>query len=335
MPQPNKKRIIWDLTYACPLRCIHCYSESGRRENDTIKLDIMHRIADIIVSAKPERISISGGEPLTVPWWREALKIFSDAKIPTTVFTSGWLMTEEIADDLNDLAGSVAVSIDGASAKTHDLVRGRPGSFVKTNETLSILQMIKTKRLEKGKPTCTFGVDFTVTKASLRETQDFVEQFSTKFPEMDFIRFGAVVPEGLAQEEKFAKTHLLSKTEIDELSNSAGRLKECCSSKAKISVTDAQYFLPTSSLSDHGEMIAHIEPDGQLRAFTTYEAKVGNILDEDFDKLWEKAIAWRSQPDVRMLRDSIRSVDDWARVTRILDRTYGSASDRIRIANRR
>ncbi len=23
--------VNWDLTYACPLRCIHCYSESGRR----------------------------------------------------------------------------------------------------------------------------------------------------------------------------------------------------------------------------------------------------------------------------------------------------------------
>jgi hypothetical protein len=102
----------------------------------------------------------------------------------------------------------------------------------------------------------------------------------------------------------------------------------------EVSVTDVRSFLPTSPLSVEGEGIGQIEPDGQLRAFACYEAKIGNVLDEPIDVLWERAIAWRNSPFVRAQTSSIHNLTDWARAARALDRRYGSEADKVRIANR-
>ena len=80
--------------------------------------------------------------------------------------------------------------------------------------------------------------------------------------------------------------------------------------------------------------IAHIEPDGALRAFPIYEAKVGNVLEEPLEVLWTRAMDWRSDQFVSAQMGSIRTMADWARVTRTLDRRYGSVEDRERIARR-
>ena len=33
--------VLWEITYACPLRCTHCYTESGRRPSRQLSLDQM------------------------------------------------------------------------------------------------------------------------------------------------------------------------------------------------------------------------------------------------------------------------------------------------------
>lgn len=82
-------KFIWDITYACPLQCIHCYTESGRRPARALDRDAAMRVVDVILRAQPQKISISGGEPLSVRWSLEAMKRLHDAGIAVTLFTSG------------------------------------------------------------------------------------------------------------------------------------------------------------------------------------------------------------------------------------------------------
>jgi hypothetical protein len=152
---------------------------------------------------------------------------------------------------------------------------------------------------------------------------------------MDFIRFGAVVPSGLAAEEDFAERELLNYEELVQVANSQSRLASSVKGNAEVSVTDVRYFLPDTSLSAMSEGIALVEADGQMRAFPIYEAKVGSVLEEPLDVLWSRVLAWRQEPFVVEQLRSIRSVADWARVARTLDRRYGSADDKARIARRR
>lgn len=328
------ERVVWDLTYACPLRCLHCLSESGRRPASMLRREDALKVADVIIGARPKRLSIGGGEPLLAPWWEEATRRITAAGIPTTIFTSGWLMNEAIARRLAGSATGVAVSVDGPGAEVHDVIRGRAGSFEKSMASLEHLNRVKRERRESGESCYRLGVEYTVTRSGWEGKEGFVEDITTRFPEVDYITFGAVIPEGLAQEEKFAARELLSDEQLVMLSESEAGLASYARSAAHVSVTDARLFLPMSPLSAEGETIAHIEASGQLRAVTNYEAKVGSVLEEPLDVLWRRALAWRNDPFVAQQRNSIRNLDDWARVTRLLDRRYGSAADKLRIARR-
>ncbi|AJT65135.3 hypothetical protein T261_3466 [Streptomyces lydicus] len=292
------------------------------------------KVADVIIAARPKRLSIGGGEPLLAPWWEEATRRLTAAGVPTTIFTSGWLMNDAIARRLSGSVTGVAVSVDGASDEVHDLIRGRAGSFQKSMASLEHLNRVKQERRQRGENCYRLGVEYTVTRSGWEGKERFVEEITSRFPEVDYLTFGAVIPEGLAQEEKFASRELLSDEQLVELSASEAELASHAKSDAHVSVTDARLFLPTSPLSAEGETIAHIEASGQLRAVTNYEAKVGSVLEEPLDVLWRRALDWRNDPFVAQQRNSIRNLDDWARVTRLLDRRYGSAADKLRIARR-
>jgi MoaA/NifB/PqqE/SkfB family radical SAM enzyme len=328
---PLIERFIWDLTYACPLRCVHCYSESGRRPARTLRREEMLRVVEVIAGAQPKRISFSGGEPLIARWWADAARRLGTAGVPVTVFTSGWLVDERRSTELVSSVASVAVSVDGPTEHVHDAIRGRRGSFARAMAALEALE--RAKRTNRAR-TCTVGIDYTVTRSGLEGLDRFVVDMTKRFPDLDFVRFGAVVPEGLAQEEGFVARELLSDDELIALGESEVQLASHARNHATVSVTDARYFLPSSPLSAASASIAHIEPDGELRAFTTYEAKVGNVLRESLDVLWRRALAWRQQPFVKQQLASVRTLDDWARATRALDRRYGSEADRARIARR-
>jgi MoaA/NifB/PqqE/SkfB family radical SAM enzyme len=330
------EKFIWDLTYACPLRCMHCYSESGRRAGRMLQRTDAMRVVDVILSAKPERVSISGGEPLNVPWCTEAVRRMHEAGILVTLFTSGWAMTDLLANELASSVTNVAVSIDGVDAQIHDHIRGKSGSFERVMATVDLLQRVKGECRKGGQKYYSLGIDYTLTQSGAKpaDLERFVEKVTSQFPDLDFIRFGAVIPVGLAAEQGFEAAQLLTVEELVNIVGAENRLAECARNGAKVSVTDVRYFLPQPGTSATDVKIAQIEPDGALRAFPIYEAKVGNLLEESLEVLWSRALAWRSDPFVAAQMNSIRTMADWARATRTLDRRYGSVEDKARIAQR-
>jgi MoaA/NifB/PqqE/SkfB family radical SAM enzyme len=251
-----------------------------------------------------------------------------------SLFTSGWTMDESIAHELARAVTTVVVSIDGATEATHDAIRQRRGSFRNAMESLGLLARVKRERSARGEACYTLGTDYTVVRSNLTETESFVENVTKRFPGLDLLRFGMAVPEGPAADEDFAASELLTEEEMLSLLDSEARLVALAQNGVRVSVTDMRYYIPYSPYGGPGATIAHLEPDGQLRAFGVYEAKVGNVLEEPFDILWSRALAWRSDPFVAEQIKSIRTTHDWARVARVLDRRFGSDDDKARIVLR-
>lgn len=333
--EPEKVgRFCWNPTYACPLRCIHCYTESGRRRAQMLPRQEMRRVVEAIIDAGPRRVSVGGGEPLLVPWWEEMVGLFRSAGIPVTFYTSGWLLSEETAEKLNNAVAATAVSIDGPNAQVHDLVRGRAGSFDRAMAALERLTRIKREHAARGESYCHVSIDYTVTRTGLPGIGDFVAEASARLPGLDHMIFGAAMPIGIAQETGFVERELLHDDENVALVESEPALAARAQNGVSVSVTDARFFLPNSPLYDRGAEIATIEPDGSLRAHGAYEAKVGNLLDDPVDVLWHRALEWRNDPFVVEQTHSIHSMTDWARASRALDRRYGSEADKARIARR-
>lgn len=331
---PSITSIVWDLTYLCPLRCSHCYSESGRRSNGGLSRFDMLRVLDELKSTKATHASLSGGEPLLVPWWDEIATELQKANIKVTLFTSGWHVVGSIAEQLADSVNEVAVSIDGVSAEVHDSIRGRRESFSRAMRALEILCEVKQRRTALGLSVYQLAIDYTVTRSGRCGLSRFVQEVSNKFPLLDSIRFGAVIPEGLAQEEAFVERELLTNSEADELLLAEQTLRSVALNDVQVSVTDSRFLMNALEYPTAGQGMAHIEPDGSLRAFTCYEAKVGSILDFSLDDLWQRALEWRQLPFVTEHLGSLRSYHEWAAATRALDRRFGSTDDRRRIAAR-
>jgi len=253
-----------------------------------------------------------------------------------TLFTSGWVISDGVAVELASAVANVAVSVDGADPMIHDLIRARPGSFDRAMAALEVLQRVKQQRRMAGQACYSLGIDYTLTRSGARvaDLERLVEDVTSRFPGLDFIRFGAAIPVGIAAEGDFEAAELLTVEDMVNLLDARGRLALCARNGAEVSVTDVRYFLPRAGSSATDVNIAQIEPDGALRAFPIYEAKVGNVLEEPLDVLWTRAMAWRSDPFVAGQMGSIQTMADWARVTRTLDRRYGSAADRERMARR-
>src|SRR5262249_22951055 len=157
-----------------------------------------------------------------------------------TLFTSGWLMDNDTARQLAASVAGICVSVDGVTEQVHDAIRGRRGSFRNAMATLRVLDGFKRERVRRGwgrgknpglrsrprafsegkrglfeSETCyNLGIDYTVTRSNQDGTERFVEEMTSRFPSVDFIRFGAVVPEGLAQEEDFVRRELLTMEEL-------------------------------------------------------------------------------------------------------------------------
>ena len=331
--KPRLGRVIWDLTYACPLRCIHCYSESGRRKSEMLDESTALRLAHKLADAGPTRISFGGGEPLMAKWWHKVADVFHSKGINTAVFTGGWLLDLELATKLVTSVDNVSVSIDGPSAAVHDLIRGRDGSFDRALRAVEFLL----KARESTRARCEIAIEFTATRRALPGFEEFLSGLLRQFINLDYVRVGAVIPEGLASEPEFCAVHLLREHEIEQLHDICDRVaKKHATIHTQIQFTDVREFLPSESGDDADSdgLIFHIEPSGQVRAMTNYEAKVGNALTQSIDELVHGIWKWRTNADVLSRFKQASSFAKWGEVTRRIDLDYGSPADKIRILKR-
>jgi MoaA/NifB/PqqE/SkfB family radical SAM enzyme len=326
--------VIWDITYTCPLRCVHCYSESGRRPSRQLSPADILRVADVIIGMDVKAVFLSGGEPMAVKGLNAAIERWSEARIAVYLFTSGWFLDAERAAELAPLLNATHVSVDGATADVHDRIRQRPGSFERAMQALTVLDELSRVRREAGK-SLQFGIDCTLIQSNFQQLDQMIEEFSARFPGLSFMNFGAAVPSGIASEPSFAEHELLTEKQLAVLRR--GRSAGAANPKLLISLSDQRH------LQMHPDEVANgtanvdtllIEPDGHARAMSMYEGTVGNLLVDPPDEIWERAQARWHDPFVVEQLASARTRIEWAAATRAIDRRYGSPKDLERIANR-
>lgn len=129
---PTPRIVFWETTGACNLRCVHCRREWDDAPPNELSTDeVKSRLIDPIVDAKWHSILVfSGGEPLMRPDLFELIEYTAKRGLIPAVATNATLIDDAVAQRLADLGVSrVSVSLDGASAETHDAFRGLPGSF--------------------------------------------------------------------------------------------------------------------------------------------------------------------------------------------------------------
>jgi hypothetical protein len=334
----NPKTIIWDITYACPLRCAHCYSESGRRPSRQLGHDDMVRVTDALISMRPNAIVLGGGEPLVVPGVFEITERISRAGIRAVVYTSGWPFQPTTAMALARTCTRVNVSVDGATAEVHDRIRGRAGSFHRAMSALAQLNEVAWERRMNGEEPLRFGIDATIVRSSFGQLDEFCTDIAPRFPELGFIWFAAALPSGLASRESFADQELLTDAEINRLVSveQLTRLRSRTPKSVRVDVTENPLlpYHPAAVAQGRTSPPMQVEPDGEVRGILIYEGTVGNVLTEPPAVLWERAMARWRDPVVIEAMSTVRTMKDWAAAARRIDHHFGSDADRARIERR-
>jgi radical SAM protein with 4Fe4S-binding SPASM domain len=125
--------VVWDITYSCNLKCKHCYASAGKSLKDELTTEEAKQGIDALNHASVPIIAFSGGEPLVRKDIFELTRYAYDKGMHVAVATNGTLISKEKAREMKQ-AGIrfTQISLDGASAETHDSFRGINGVYEKT-----------------------------------------------------------------------------------------------------------------------------------------------------------------------------------------------------------
>lgn len=160
--------VAWEITGSCNLRCLHCRASATDKPfpGELTTKEAYNLIDDIAAFAKPV-IILTGGEPLLRQDVFEIAKYGTDKGLTMTLGTNGTLVTPEMAQKIK-MSGikRVAVSLESAEPKKHDVFRNVEGAYAASLEGIKNLR-------EAGVP---FQIDPTITARNVGEINEIVDK---------------------------------------------------------------------------------------------------------------------------------------------------------------
>jgi len=181
------------LTNRCNLACTHCYMDSAVRITPETDLDSWRRLLDELASRySPIHLSFSGGEPMLstslLPLLTHA-KSLGGTTISTAMITNGLLLRGSRLAQVAPLLDVCAISLDGLSPETHDLIRGK-GAFRRTHRNLLQLTDAPFRKV----------LNITVLRSNSDELVRNLRPFLQELPFKTDVDLGTLVPEGRGPE---------------------------------------------------------------------------------------------------------------------------------------
>lgn len=152
-----------EVTAECNLKCVHCFASESKNKQ-ILSLKELESLFKELASLGSYRLGITGGEPLLR---RDIFDIIDAAVghgLQPCMTSNGLLITEDTARELGKRNfGWFNISLDGATARTNDAVRGK-GTYDEVLNRISILKKYKT-----------FSLAFTVMKHNMNELAQYCE----------------------------------------------------------------------------------------------------------------------------------------------------------------
>lgn len=285
---PVPRIIAWEITRSCPLACKHCRA-AARREPypDELSTEEAFRVLDGIASLARPLIILTGGEPMLRP---DAFDLAARARergLPVAMAPCGMLIDDEAARRMKEVGfRQISISLDGATARSHDAFRGVEGAFDGSVRGIEALR-------RAGVP---FQINTTVTETNLGELPRILE-LAVELGATCFNAF-LLVPTGrgalLADRELSPSQY---ETALEWLAEQEGR------EDIKIRVTCAPHYqrilrekglrkahedgVPGGCLG--GKSFAFISHTGKVQICGFLDVECGDLRREDCDfrRIWE------------------------------------------------
>lgn len=312
---------IWEITQACDLACVHCRA-SAQPERHPLELSTQEgkQLIDQIAALEVPVFVFTGGDPIKRPDLFELIAHARQVGVRVSLTPSATpLLTREVVFRLKQSGlARLAVSIDGASAATHDAFRGLSGSFTRTLDTVRWAN-------EAGLPV---QINTTFSRRNIGEIDHLValvEKLNITLWSVFFL-----VPTGRGK-----LNDLLSAEEFESVFERLYRLSKTVSFDIK--TTEAQHyrrFVLQKRIADRREGIPHIEAkvsadligraprglnDGKGFVFISHKGEVfpsgflplaaGNIREAKLETIYRESALFRALRDTSKLEGKCKACE--------------------------
>jgi MoaA/NifB/PqqE/SkfB family radical SAM enzyme len=268
-----------DITYQCNCRCRMCQRWKDGRTNE-LSLDEYQRLAGVLHALGSHQISIAGGEPLLREDVFPIIKSFSGLGMSVNLCTNG-LLLENYEDDIcSSGLTCVTVSLDGASAETHDEMRGMPGSLKQIEE--GIQRLLENSRSSRP----IVRVRMTLSNQNANEIRAFYQKWH---PVVDDVLLQPVhhchdaFYTGMDEAELYLDPQVIAREIADTPLANDGYMNRLIESlKSCGSFPQQQCYA--------GVMMARIDPWGNVYPCLEQHSRVGSIREKDFKTIWNSEV---------------------------------------------
>lgn len=267
----------WTLSYRCNFSCSHCYSRDEAGEE--LPIGEIKRIVDILADKQVPFINFGGGEPLIRPDLFEIAAYATSRGLNVSMNSNGWLLDRDAARRLKESGfKSVGVSVDSADPALHDDFRCMPGSFDRAVAALDALR-------EAGLRSTMSSV---ISRINYRNFRDLLQLARDHGVAQVYLHNFKCSGRGFKNRSELD----LSPAEWRDFYVEALAVKNA-TSDLSISFDDPVISSlpgyddnPLVKGSSCGKLSLHLRPDGDITPCGFIPLVVGNILRDDFDKMW-------------------------------------------------
>ncbi|MEM2637085.1 MAG: PqqD family peptide modification chaperone [Candidatus Korarchaeota archaeon] len=273
------------LTYRCNNNCMHCYVPSERRANFTeLSTESWKKILDTLSKVGVPHVTFTGGEPTLRQDLAELIEYSNDLGIICGLITNGRLLKDASLVERIVRAGVdyVQVTLESADKEIHDKMVGVKGAWEETVQGLKNLI-----------PTDIFThTNTTLTRLNVGGMKDLV-RFVAELG-LDTIAMNAIIYSGDALN---VPDIALSEDELNriipdivfEAHNHDLRIW-WYSPMAYCKFNPLEYGLGARRCSAAYSSMA-IEPNGDVIPCQSYFKPLGNILSDEWEKIWNHSTA--------------------------------------------
>ena len=163
--------VVWNITRACNLKCVHCYNDSGAsKADDELPTEEAKVVLDDLVQFGVPSVLFSGGEPLMRPDLFELIGYAVERGLRAVISTNGTLITTEMAKKIKQHGVSyVGISLDGIG-DINDKFRGVDGAFDRAVAGIKNCQDADVR----------IGLRLTLTKRNVQDLEGLFDFFEAK-----------------------------------------------------------------------------------------------------------------------------------------------------------
>lgn len=207
--------VVWNITGACNLKCVHCYNDSGTCAGDELSTAEAKKVLDSLADFGVPSVLFSGGEPLMRPDLFELIEYATGRGLRAVISTNGTLIKPDKAEKIKKSGVSyVGISLDGIG-EINDKFRGVAGAFDNAVQGIKNCQDAGVR----------IGLRLTLTKKNVRDLESLFGFFESE--NIERACFYHFVPSGrggkMAAEDL---THAQSREAVDMILAKTRQYKE-------------------------------------------------------------------------------------------------------------